>query len=195
MRQNGFTSRGLSLTREERSVETRLRILRTRHMSRRRSAEWVGFLLGICLNVVAVSAATAEHLHWSKTLSGEETRCLSELMRASNWQDDPAAVLQKLSAEAMVSRVHLNRDGRKQYVYVIHDFGWCGSAGCALLIGENREDGICHLLYYGHGDDDITVLSRRDNGYRHLYTQCKIRFDGSRYQQIHPDCPTLNTQH
>lgn len=164
-------------------------------MNRRRARQWVGMLLIVGVSVVVVSAASAEQLRWSKKLTGEETRCLSQLMRAGDWADASAALLEKLMAEAVVSRAELNRDHREEYVYIIHDFGWCGSAGCSLLIGERRDDRICHLLYDGHGDDEITVLRRRDKGYRRLYTQCEIRFDGRQYQQIHPDCPTLDTQH
>lgn len=145
--------------------------------------------------MIMAAVADAEQLHWSKRLNADETRCLSELMRASDWPNAAASVLEKLMAETVVSHTDLNHGRREDYVYIIHDFGWCGSAGCKLLIGRRRAGGICHLLYDGHGDDEIIVLRRRDHGYRRLYTQCEIRFDGWQYQQIHPDCPTLDVQH
>lgn len=156
---------------------------------------WPGILLAACANLITTAAAGAEQLDWSRRLNAEETGCLFELMRASDWPDASASLLEKLIAEAVVSRTDLNHGRREDYVYIIHDFGWCGSAGCKLLIGERRNDGVCHLLYDGHGDDEITILRRNDNGYRRLYTQCEIRFDGRQYQQIHPDCPTLDVQH
>jgi hypothetical protein len=137
---------------------------------------------------------SAENLLWTKKLTGAEARCFSQLFRESHWNDMPNWE-KDMAADARVARADLTGSGRKEYIYLIEGTGWCGTAGCKLLVGEQRDDGVCHLLYDGDGDDEITVLRRRDNGYRRLYTQCEIRFDGWQNQQIHPDCPTLDVQH
>ncbi len=91
---------------------------------------------------------------------------------------------------AEVGRADLKGDGHKEYVFVFNGgIRWCGTAGCQLLIGETRSDGVCHLLYSGSGDTSFTVLRRKDNGYRRLYMPCEARFDGRQYWRLHPDCP------
>ena len=97
-------------------------------------------------------------------------------------------------AAAKVAPAYLNGNGRKDYFYLIEGEGWCGSAGCKLLIGETRRDGICRLLYDDDGLDNISLLRQRDHGYRRLYTPCEVRFDGRQYQQLHPACPTVDVQ-
>ena len=73
-----------------------------------------------------------------------------------------------------------------------------------MLIGEVRKDGRCHEIYSGSGFHEamadsgfkpgMTVLRRRNHGYRRLYTPCELRFDGHEYQQIHEECPNINVQ-
>ena len=79
------------------------------------------------------------------------------------------------------------------YAYLFDNIGWCGSAGCALVIGETN-GGRCHLLYDGYGWYTFTVLRLRDYGYRRLYLPCEARFDGRQYKQLHPACPTVDVQ-
>jgi hypothetical protein len=74
------------------------------------------------------------------------------------------------------------------------DDGWCGTGGCPLLIGEAEARSTCRLLYDGAGFDNITVLPKRDYGYRRLYTPCEVRFDGRQYQQLHSECPSVDVQ-
>jgi hypothetical protein len=38
------------------------------------------------------------------------------------------------------------------------------------------------------------VLQQRDHGHRRLYTPCEARFDGHRYLQLHPQCPTVGVR-
>jgi hypothetical protein len=83
----------------------------------------------------------------------------------------------------------LNNEGRPDYVFLFEADGWCGTAGCPLLIGELERGGACHLLYDGMGDKSFTVLRRLDHGYRRIYAPCEARFDGRQYQQLHEDCP------
>lgn len=64
-----------------------------------------------------------------------------------------------------------------------------------MLIGEVGAKGECHEIYHGAGfEAAITVLRKRDHGYRRLYTPCELRFDGREYDQIHEDCPTIDVQ-
>jgi hypothetical protein len=164
-----------------------------RDMNRWYAGVRAGFLICVCLNAAAVPAR-AENLQWSKKLTGGEFRCFSQLFGESHWKNEPGWE-KAMAAEAKIAYANLAHSRREAYVFLIEGPGWCGTAGCQLLIGEARDDGRCQLLYEGNGDDEITILRRNDNGYRRLYTQCEIRFDGRQYQQIHPDCPTLDVQH
>ena len=98
-------------------------------------------------------------------------------------------------ADAAVARADLKDNGTQDYIFLIEGQGWCGSAGCPLLIGEMRSGGTCHLLYDDRGGDYVTVLLQRDNGYRRLYTPSEARFDGRQYQQLNPECPTYQVRH
>ncbi len=100
----------------------------------------------------------------------------------------------ELTATASVGRADLNGDGRKEYFYLFDDIGWCGSIGCALLIGQRQSDGVCHLLFSGSGWYTAEVLRPRDHRYHRLYLPCEARFDGKRYRQLHPECPTVAVQ-
>jgi hypothetical protein len=117
---------------------------------------------------------------------------LDELLPASSWKSSPD-FFDEMRRIAKVARADLHERGRKEYLFLFEGIGWCGTAGCKLLIGEVWDDGRCHLLYDGDGDY-VTVLRRRDHGYRRLYTPCEQRFDGKMYQQLHPDCPSLDVQ-
>jgi hypothetical protein len=96
---------------------------------------------------------------------------------------------------ARVAHAKLNHNRSRAFVYLFEDIGWCGSAGCALLIGEAHNNGLCHILYDGYGWYSFTVLNTRDYGYRRLYLPCEARFDGRRYQQLNPDCPSAKIEH
>jgi hypothetical protein len=149
----------------------------------------------ICLSsAVAAAQANAQSLHWSKRLSSDERNCLDDLIKASDLTDAGTEQFHSLTAASRVSRADLDGERGKAYIYLFDDIGWCGSAGCALLIGERRAQGTCLLLYSGSGWYTATVLARRDHGYRRLYLPCEARFDGRQYQQLHPACPTGDVQ-
>jgi hypothetical protein len=161
-------------------------------MSRFHKAIWNGLLVGLCLIAFAVRAASSEKLHFGKALDPDDTRCLRQLFGASSWAISPEDE-KPMVTDAKVARADLNGDGRKEYLYLIEGAGWCGTAGCPLLIGEMRQDGICHLLFDDMGGDyDFEVLRRRDHGYRRLYTPCEARFDGQEYRQVREECPNLD---
>ena len=148
----------------------------------------VALLIAACLSLFASAGAQTKELWFSKKLSADEARCLSELIQDSKWKY-MAELRQEMMAIAEVGRADLSGDGRKEYVFVFNDgIRWCGTAGCQLLIGE-KKSGACHLLYSGAGDTSFTVLRPSDNGYRRLYMPCEARFDGRKYHQVHPDCP------
>lgn len=97
---------------------------------------------------------------------------------------------------AQVAAADLSDNGRPDYIYLFEADGWCGTAGCPLLIGEmTRADGTCSLLYDGTGDKSFTVLRRRDHGYRRIYAPCEARFDGQQYQQLRAECPNPDVSH
>ncbi len=84
---------------------------------------------------------------------------------------------------------------RTAFVFVFEADGWCGTAGCPLLIGELEHDGSCRLLYDGMGDKSFTVLDQRDRGYHRIYAPCEARFDGREYQQVRDECPNPDVHH
>lgn len=149
----------------------------------------VCLLLGICMAATAAPPAYGEKLRFTKNLSDDEVRCLSELFWESNWRLEPQWE-KDMIADAKIARADLNGDGLTDYIFLIEGDGWCGTAGCRLLIGGAREDGSCHLLDDDSGDRNFTVLRARDNGYRRLYTPCEAGFDGRQYQQLNLECPT-----
>jgi hypothetical protein len=163
------------------------------HMSERGRRGRSRLLLGLIFAALSVSPASAGKLDFSRTLDAYERLCLDELIHASSWGNSPE-FWNEMSRNAEVARADLNSGGHKDYFYLFEDRGWCGTGGCPLLIGEAEAKGTCRLLYDDAGFDNITVLQRRDNGYRRLYTPCEVRFDGKQYHQLHPECPTVNIQ-
>ncbi len=95
---------------------------------------------------------------------------------------------------AVVARAHLDGKRYVDYFFLFEADGWCGTGGCALLIAELKKGNSCRLLYDDAGFDNIDILSGRDHGYHRLYTPCEVRFDGRQYQQLHPECPTVDIQ-
>jgi len=143
---------------------------------------------------VAASPATAQHISFKHELTAPEQHCLSQLLTRGDWRYVPQ-FHKKMRSVAMVARAHLSMNNREQYIYIMHEFGFCGTAGCSMLIGEERHNGTCQQLYDGSGfTHAIAVLRKRDHGYRRLYTPCELRFDGHEYQQIHEECPTIDVQ-
>jgi hypothetical protein len=107
--------------------------------------------------------AHGQKLSWSKRLTIEDVRCLNELIRGSHYTDVTADERHKLARTVRVSHTDLNGSRRKNYIYLFDNIGWCGSAGCTVLIGERWADRLCHLLYSGSGWFTATLLSQRDH--------------------------------
>lgn len=149
-------------------------------------------IIGVYATLFNSNIATAENLHWSMTLDSEEVNCFDQIYVASHWSGSHWKT--QMLADAEVAPAYLNGNGLKDYVYLVEGEGWCGSAGCKLLIGEMERNGVCRLLYDDDGFDHISVLQRRDYGYHRLYTPCEVRFDGKQYLQLHPECPTVDIQ-
>lgn len=156
----------------------------------RKPALFVG--LAAAVAALSSSAAVAKALRFSKQLSAEQRTCLSTVIDDSHWGYSAQSRAQ-MPAIAQVATTRLG-DSRPAYIYVFEAIGWCGTAGCPLLIGEVQRDGTCNLLYDDTGDASFTVLRRRDYGYHRIYTPCEARFDGRRYKTVHEDCPNLDVR-
>lgn len=150
-------------------------------------------LIVFCTSICFPSDGRAERVRFSKMLNADEIRCFHQLFEASHWNILPRWENEMLSV-AKVARVDLDDDRRKEYVYLIEGNGWCGSAGCKVLIGQSDTASVCRLLYDNDGSENFLVLQQRDHGYRRLYTPCEARFDGHRYLQLHPQCPTVGVR-
>lgn len=153
---------------------------------------FISVLAIIGLSPLVANMAAAKRLNWSIKLGTDEVRCFDQIYPASQWNNSHSE--EKMLADAKVASGYLNRNGRRSYFFLIEGERWCGTAGCKLLIGEVEQAGICRLLYDDDGSDNIDILQRRDHGYRRLYTPCEARFDGQQYQQLHPECPTVDIQ-
>jgi hypothetical protein len=153
----------------------------------------VAATLVLLIGVIA-SASSATEVLLRKSLTSTERRCLMELLQSGHWRITPQ-FHQAMIASAVVGRADLNGNGREEYIFVIDEPASCGTSGCSMLIGEARNDGICHEIYSDAGSESaITVLPGRDHGYRRLLTPCEVRFDGREYAKIHDDCPNDNVQ-
>ncbi len=143
---------------------------------------------------LSVSTAAAQMPSFSNKLTPQQVGCLRELLHTSDWKYLPNAYSEMMKI-AQVKTTVLNNSGRPDYVYLFEGDGWCGTAGCPLLIGEMQRHGMCRLLYDDMGDGSFTVLRSRDHGYRRIWAPCEARFDGHHYQQLREDCPNLDVHH
>jgi hypothetical protein len=162
---------------------------------RRVRAFVISVLIGAAVAVVGARAET-QAIRLTDALSSDEASCLSELLRAHfDYPGDHSDEISELSRHAKVGRARLSVQRNAAYVFLFQNSGWCGSAGCLLIVGERRKDNRCHLLYESDGSEQaIEVLGERDHGYRRIYTPCEARFDGRRYQQVREECPTIDVQ-
>lgn len=148
----------------------------------------------LILLAAAANAWSGQQIHFARTLNGSERDCLTDLLRRGHWRLTPQFHREMLSV-AVVARVRLGKGGREEFIYIMDEPSFCGTAGCSMLIGQLGKDGTCRELYDGDGLPYATdVLSRRDHGYRRLYTPCELRFDGREYRQIHDECPNIDVQ-
>jgi hypothetical protein len=150
-------------------------------------------ILAVIVGTLSSPAAATKVSPFSNQLSVQEKSCLAELIKSSHWQYSPQSRAQ-MPAIAQVATTQLS-DAREAYIFIFEADGWCGTAGCPLLIGELERDGTCRMLYDDMGDASFTVLRRSDHGYRRLYTPCEARFDGHQYQAVHEDCPNADVRH
>ena len=139
--------------------------------------------------VSAPSVVKAQELSFTGKLSNSQKSCLKKLLDIA-WTQQFHKEMMRIG---QVATAVLNNRGMPNYVYLFEADGWCGTAGCPVLIGEPEHDATCRLLYDGMGDKSFTVLPRRDHGYRRIYAPCEARFDGHEYQQVHEECPNPRT--
>lgn len=165
-----------------------------RLMNRRFASRYPSVAVAVFLGAFSICRADAAKLSLSMKLDGDETRCLNQLFLVSSYSRAPLKEQRQLTTVAKVGRADLGSNGRSDYFYLFKDIGWCGSGGCLLMIAERQKAGVCRLLYEGAGDN-ITILRPRDNGYHRIYAPCELRFDGRKYRDIHPACPSLGVEH
>jgi hypothetical protein len=82
----------------------------------------------------------------SKKLTGDELRCLRELLMQHFVRHPGAEEIRKLISETSAARADLRGHGKWAFIFVIEDVGYCGSAGCLMLIGERQRNRSCHML-------------------------------------------------
>ena len=142
------------------------------------------------LTLAETAGLAAEEVRLSKGVTAGQSRCLRELLHEHYIHYPAAGEVRKLIAEASVARASLRPNSEPAFIFVIEDIGYCGSAGCWLLVGERRGDGKCHSLADANADGgEVTILDRRDHGYRRLFAPCELYFDGRQYQQVREECP------
>src|SRR5712691_11131452 len=75
--------------------------------------------------------AAAEAVQLADVLSTDDAKCLSELLRHYyDYPGDHSADVAELSRSAKVGRATLSRHEPQAYIFLFHNIGWCGSAGC-----------------------------------------------------------------
>lgn len=152
-----------------------------------------GLLITTFINhFLSLPANAADSLVIRNKPQPNESACLADVIRASHWWTPTPQFADEMMRIAKVARARLNAKERIAYLFLFEGDGWCGTAGCPMLIGERQDDGRCRLLYDGGGDEKVTVLPMRDYGYRRLYLPCEVRFNGLHYRQIRPECPTVD---
>ena len=117
----------------------------------------------------------------------------AEMLRDGHWRRSPQ-FHQVMLATAAAARVDLKGNGPKHVIFVMTDFSFCGTAGCSMLIGEERHNGTCHEVYDGSASPTRLLCCGNAIMATALYTPCELRFDGHEYQQIHEECPTIDVQ-
>jgi hypothetical protein len=152
-------------------------------------------------SAMTASGSSADRIVFGKSVTPADRQCLADMLRHGDWRLSPE-LHQEMIGAAVVARPDLKGNGLKQYIFVVTNS--CGTAGCSMLIGDIGGNGACREIYSGSGFDEIltgsglkpgmTVLRKRDHGYRRLYTPCELRFDGREYRQIHDECPNINVQ-
>ncbi|MGH6739605.1 MAG: hypothetical protein ACREDY_11355, partial [Bradyrhizobium sp.] len=150
--------------------------MRTRDMNK-----VIASLAAAACSLFVVTQVQAARLSWSSRLSASDLRCVDNLIDSSNFFKVSIEERRELEESARVARADLSKDRQKEYVFLFDNIGWCGSAGCTLLIGEREPGGGCRLLFSGGGWYSVRVLPQRDHGYHRLYLPCEVRFDGKEY--------------
>lgn len=87
-------------------------------------------LMAATWHLYATSYAAAGTIQLTKGLTADELRCLHDLMVRHFVHYPGRDEIKKLIAEASAARAHLRDAGERAFLFVIHDIGYCGSAGC-----------------------------------------------------------------
>src|SRR6266851_8164235 len=96
--------------------------------------------------LVAATPASATEILYRQDLTASAQRCLAQLLESGEWKYLPQDH-RKMMSIAVVAEAYLDGPTRRHYIYVMHDSGFCGTAGCSMLIGEGSKDGSCREIY------------------------------------------------
>lgn len=97
--------------------------------------------------------------------------------------------------------VDLNRDGRPEIFLLKHLIGWCGSAGCEMIVLQQR-NGVWQEVYSDSSYGSIKLLDEWDGAYRRVEyrsdfvgTRDILRWDGDHpwSEQLDKDGNTVET--
>ena len=66
------------------------------------------------------------------------------------------------------NRVDLDGGGRPEALAYVFGPGWCGSAGCALLVFKGEGGGYELVSHISGAENPVVVSTRRTNGWRDL---------------------------
>ena len=157
---------------------------------------WVISALGAAwVSLIGSACMAAERIQLHKGVTPEEARCFRELFRERQFDYASPGEIDNFIAETEAGRADLTGLGQNEFIFVVHDIGYCGSAGCMMLIGKQSRDNKCHMLAEASSDGgEVVVLRRRDHGYRRLYAPCELYFDGRQYQQVREKCPNADVR-
>src|SRR5207248_1150659 len=114
---------------------------RTPAMTNARPSIGVAIFFVLGLGTFGAAGAEREELLFKKKLSPQQARCLGALLDTA-WKYSPEDHAE-MKQIAQVATARLDGHGRKHYVYLFEGSGWCGSAGCSMMIGEVEGDGGC----------------------------------------------------
>jgi hypothetical protein len=164
-------------------------------------------LLLLCALFAAAPALRAAGPTITRRVRPESTRdaALEAAIRSALYGDE-ANGTDVRRVRYYYNRVDLDGDGRPEALAYVFGPGWCGSAGCALLVfkgGGGRYELVSHI---SGAENPVVVSTRSTNGWRDLIGYVRwgevggrtvrdyyavLRSDGRTYPEQFPGSPPL----